>query len=78
MVQPKRGHKHANHFHVRIYCPADDRPHCRDSAPYWPWYRTTEATESEPALPSLEAASALESTQATLTAQPVTAPAQAI
>lgn len=38
MVQPKRGHKHGNHFHVRIYCARDDRPHCQDRAPYWPWY----------------------------------------
>jgi penicillin-insensitive murein endopeptidase len=38
MVEPKRGHKHANHFHVRVYCAQDDRPQCRDSAPYWPWY----------------------------------------
>lgn len=41
LVQPKRGHKHANHFHVRIYCAQDDRPRCRDSAPYWPWYQGT-------------------------------------
>ncbi len=30
--------KHDNHFHVRIYCPVNDRSHCQDSAPYWPWY----------------------------------------
>jgi penicillin-insensitive murein endopeptidase len=42
MVQPKRGHKHANHFHVRIYCARDDRPQCRDAAPYWPWYEDTQ------------------------------------
>lgn len=41
MVQPKRGHKHANHFHVRIYCSRDDRPHCHDKGPYWPWYDGT-------------------------------------
>lgn len=38
LVEPKEGSRHANHFHVRIYCPRDDRPTCRDSAPYWPWY----------------------------------------
>jgi penicillin-insensitive murein endopeptidase len=41
MVEPQEGHKHANHFHVRIYCPRDDRPECQDSAPYWPWYDGT-------------------------------------
>jgi penicillin-insensitive murein endopeptidase len=45
MVQPKRGHKHANHFHVRIYCASDDRPRCRDSAPYWPWYDAEKPAE---------------------------------
>lgn len=38
MVEPKERHKHDNHFHLRIYCPRDDRPACHDSAPYWPWY----------------------------------------
>lgn len=38
LVQPKERHKHDNHFHVRIYCPRDDRPQCKDSEPYWPWY----------------------------------------
>jgi penicillin-insensitive murein endopeptidase len=38
LVEPKERHKHDNHFHVRIYCPVNDRPHCQDSAPYWPWY----------------------------------------
>lgn len=38
LVEPKEGHKHGNHFHVRIYCARDDRPGCRDSEPYWPWY----------------------------------------
>jgi len=38
MVEPKEGHRHANHFHVRIYCARDDRPACQDSEPYWPWY----------------------------------------
>jgi penicillin-insensitive murein endopeptidase len=38
MVEPRERHKHDNHFHVRIYCPRDDRPQCRDSEPYWPWF----------------------------------------
>jgi penicillin-insensitive murein DD-endopeptidase len=38
MVEPKKGHKHENHFHVRIYCARDDRPGCQDGEPYWPWY----------------------------------------
>ena len=38
MVEPKRGRKHEDHFHLRIYCPAADRPECEDGAPYWPWY----------------------------------------
>jgi penicillin-insensitive murein endopeptidase len=46
MVQPKRGHKHGNHFHVRIYCSPDDRPRCQDNAPYWPWYDGQAAGES--------------------------------
>jgi penicillin-insensitive murein endopeptidase len=46
MVQPKRGHKHGNHFHVRIYCADDDRPRCHDSAPYWPWYDTAAPAET--------------------------------
>jgi penicillin-insensitive murein endopeptidase len=49
LVQPKRGHKHANHFHVRIYCAQDDRPRCQDSAPYWPWY---EGSSARPAFTS--------------------------
>ncbi|HJL01164.1 MAG TPA: penicillin-insensitive murein endopeptidase [Polyangiaceae bacterium LLY-WYZ-15_(1-7)] len=28
---------HDSHFHIRIYCPRDDRPRCRDSAPFWDW-----------------------------------------
>ena len=38
MVQPATGHPHRNHFHVRIYCPPDDRPSCKDRAPFHPWY----------------------------------------
>jgi penicillin-insensitive murein endopeptidase len=28
---------HVDHFHVRIYCPADDLPRCRDVGPRWAW-----------------------------------------
>lgn len=38
MFEPRAGHLHQNHFHVRIYCPAEDRPQCADRPPYYPWY----------------------------------------
>ena len=28
---------HNSHYHVRIYCPLDDRPRCRDTPPVWDW-----------------------------------------
>lgn len=37
--QPLHGKPHRTHFHVRIYCPVDDRPACIDSPPFWDWYR---------------------------------------
>lgn len=30
--------EHRNHFHLRIYCAADDRPRCHDEGPLHPWY----------------------------------------
>ncbi len=46
VTQPHAGsHAHRSHFHVRIYCPVDDRPDCRDEPPFHPWY------EGEPAPP---------------------------
>ena len=30
---------HPDHFHVRIYCPKDDRPRCEDIGPRWAWIR---------------------------------------
>ncbi|MCC7534919.1 MAG: penicillin-insensitive murein endopeptidase [Deltaproteobacteria bacterium] len=39
MLQPRNATPHADHFHVRIYCPEDDRPMCVDVAPFWPWTR---------------------------------------
>ncbi|HEX2678891.1 MAG TPA: penicillin-insensitive murein endopeptidase, partial [Polyangiales bacterium] len=38
MFEPKSGNRHQSHFHVRIYCPAEDRPYCSDRPPYHPWY----------------------------------------
>lgn len=38
MFEPRHGHPHANHFHLRVYCAPEDRPTCRDQAPYWAWY----------------------------------------
>ena len=38
MTQPSAGHRHDNHFHVRIYCAPADRPRCADRAPIHPWY----------------------------------------
>jgi penicillin-insensitive murein endopeptidase len=33
---------HTSHFHVRIYCPMDDRPRCIDAPPFHSWVFTTE------------------------------------
>jgi penicillin-insensitive murein endopeptidase len=30
---------HWDHFHVRIYCPANDMPACKDVGPRWAWVR---------------------------------------
>jgi penicillin-insensitive murein endopeptidase len=30
---------HRSHFHVRVYCPVDDRPDCVDEPPYHSWYQ---------------------------------------
>jgi penicillin-insensitive murein endopeptidase len=38
MVEPSSGNRHQSHFHVRIYCPSEDRPQCQDKPPYYPWY----------------------------------------
>jgi penicillin-insensitive murein endopeptidase len=35
--QPSRGNRHADHFHVRIYCSAEDHGRCRDRGPFWDW-----------------------------------------
>jgi penicillin-insensitive murein endopeptidase len=38
MLEPTEGNRHESHFHVRIYCPASDRPGCYDRPPFFPWY----------------------------------------
>ena len=38
LAQPASGHRHDNHFHVRIYCSPANRPACRDQGPAHPWY----------------------------------------
>jgi penicillin-insensitive murein endopeptidase len=38
LVEPARGNPHRSHFHLRIYCAPNDRPMCRDVAPFWAWY----------------------------------------
>lgn len=30
---------HMDHFHVRIYCPGNDKPQCQDVGPRWAWTR---------------------------------------
>lgn len=35
LYQPRRGGAHRDHYHLRIYCPPDDRPSCVDEPPYW-------------------------------------------
>lgn len=39
VTAPNSGSRsHRSHFHVRIYCPLDDRPECVDEPPYHAWY----------------------------------------
>lgn len=46
-TEPRDGSEsHRSHLHVRIYCPADDRPRCQDLPPYQAWY------EGEPPEPA--------------------------
>jgi penicillin-insensitive murein DD-endopeptidase len=68
MIQPKH-HQHANHFHVRIYCSADDRPQCRDRAPFWPWYDGPARPGRVVELPAIHW-----QTRSVVTAQPAPAP----
>ena len=38
LTQPSEGHRHDNHFHVRIYCDPSDRPKCKEQVPIFSWY----------------------------------------
>lgn len=39
VTEPHSGSReHRSHMHLRIYCPPDDRPDCRDQAPFHAWY----------------------------------------
>jgi penicillin-insensitive murein endopeptidase len=38
LKQPKKN-LHWDHFHVRIYCPDNDIPRCKDFGPVWAWNR---------------------------------------
>ncbi len=37
VVQEARQSPHRSHFHVRIFCPANDRPTCVDLPPFYDW-----------------------------------------
>ncbi len=40
LQQPENARPHDDHFHVRVYCSADERADgCRDVGPRWPWLR---------------------------------------
>jgi penicillin-insensitive murein endopeptidase len=43
--QPRRGGRHEDHFHMRIYCPAGDRPRCHDDPPWHDWVARPTAEE---------------------------------
>jgi penicillin-insensitive murein DD-endopeptidase len=49
-TEPRQGSaSHRSHLHVRIYCPLDDRPRCRDAPPYYPWYEGEPPAQASPA-----------------------------
>lgn len=40
LQQPENARAHDDHFHVRVYCSAEERAEgCRDLGPRWPWLR---------------------------------------
>jgi len=49
LSQPSHGGRHADHFHVRIYCPAADRPRCIDEPPLHPWLGGPATASAPPA-----------------------------
>jgi penicillin-insensitive murein endopeptidase len=38
LQQPRRGGRHDDHFHVRVYCDPADAPVCIDRAPFHDWH----------------------------------------
>lgn len=48
LSQPSHGGLHNDQFHVRIYCPASDRPRCVDDPPLHPWMAGAPATAAAP------------------------------
>ncbi len=38
LKQPRRGGRHDDHFHVRVYCDPADAPVCIDRAPFHDWH----------------------------------------
>lgn len=45
--EPSNAPPHDDHFHVRIFCSADERAAgCRDTGPIWPWLRGEHAGAS--------------------------------
>ena len=55
-VLDNSGGRHHDHMHVRIFCPAGDRPECRDRPPFWPWHPEPEASQGESQRESASAA----------------------
>jgi penicillin-insensitive murein endopeptidase len=51
LVEPERGQKHDDHFHLRIFCASSDQPACQDQPPFWPWYRGNPPTQQYAPLP---------------------------
>lgn len=47
--QPSSGNPHADHFHVRWLCTAEERAlGCRDVGPIWPWLRKAHEKPARP------------------------------
>lgn len=42
VLEQPHGARHDNHFHIRIYCPKDDRPACVDAPPFRDHYDVEE------------------------------------
>lgn len=53
VLPPGVRHPHADHYHIRIYCPAGDVPGCHDKGPFWPWLPETHPFADRPAPPVL-------------------------